>query len=129
LTPSSTNQLAVTMNRMQNDGWKLVEMVRVRELRERLGIAAYEPSSASNTQMVSADEAARRLKICVGSVHLLIGEQIFPATQLMLSAPWQVPAAALKTEVVKIGVQKNLARRPRNATVYEEERLLKLPGL
>ncbi len=125
----SDRQLAVTMNRMRcktTDG-KSWTMVRVRELRERLGIAVYDPS-ASNTEMISADEAARRLKICVGSVHLLIRERILPATQLMHSAPWQVPASALETKAVKIGVQKIVARRPRNAAVYQEERSLKLPG-
>jgi DNA invertase Pin-like site-specific DNA recombinase len=125
----SDRQLAVTMNRMRcktTDG-KSWTMVRVRELRERLGIAEYDPS-ASNTEMISADEAARRLKICVGSVHLLIRERILPATQLMHSAPWQVPASALETKAVKIGVQKIVARRPRNAAVYQEERSLKLPG-
>lgn len=122
-------QLAVTMNRMRcktTDG-KSWTMVRVRELRERLGIAAFDPA-ASSVKMISADEAARRLKICVGSVHLLIRERTLPATQLMHSAPWQVPAGALETEAVKIGVQKIVARRPRTAAVYQEERSLKLPG-
>jgi DNA invertase Pin-like site-specific DNA recombinase len=122
-------QLAVTMNRMRcksTDG-KSWTSVRVRELRERLGIAPFDPA-ASDVKAISVDETARRLKICVGSVHLLIREGILPAKQLMPSAPWQVPVAALETDTVKIGVRKIVARRPRNFAVLQEEKTLKLPG-
>jgi hypothetical protein len=83
-------ELAVTMNRMRckpSDGnaWTTV---RVRELRERLGIGAFDPT-LPRAETISADAAAIRLGICVGSVHKLIREGILPATQLMLSAPWQ----------------------------------------
>jgi hypothetical protein len=89
-------ELAVTLNRMgckPSDGnaWT---RVRVRELRERLGIAPVDPSEP-RAEVISADAAAIRLGICVGSVHELIREGVLPATQLMPSAPWQIPAAAL----------------------------------
>jgi hypothetical protein len=70
--------------------------VRVREMRERLGIAPYDPA-AQTVETISVDETAQRLKICVGSVHLLIRQGVLPATQLMPSAPWKVPVAALDT--------------------------------
>ncbi len=54
----------------------------------------------------SADAAAIRLGICVGSIHKLIREGVLPATQLMQSAP----VAALETEAVKTGAREN--RRP-----------------
>ena len=123
-------QLAVTMNRMRcktADG-KSWTAVRVRELRERLGIAPFDPA-ASTVEIISVDETARRLKICVGSVHLLIRERILPAKQLMHSAPWQVPAAALETEAVKIGVRKIMARRPNNFAILQDKKTLRLPGL
>ena len=123
-------QLAVTMNRMRcktADG-KSWTAVRVRELRERLGIAPFDPA-ASTVEIISVDETARRLKICVGSVHLLIRERILPAKQLMHSAPWQVPAAALETEAVKIGVRKSMARRPNNFAILQDKKTLRLPGL
>ena len=68
-------ELAVTMNRMRcktPDGatWTTV---RVRELRERLGIAPYDPA-AQTVKTISVDETAQRLGICVGSVHLLSGK-------------------------------------------------------
>lgn len=122
-------QLAITMNRMRcksADG-KSWTTVRVRELRERLGVAAFDPT-ASREESISVDETARRLKICVGSVHLLIRQGILPAKQLMPSAPWQVPVSALQTEAVRIGVRKIIARRPSNFAVLQEEKTLKLPG-
>jgi DNA invertase Pin-like site-specific DNA recombinase len=123
-------ELAVTMNRMRcksSDGqsWTIV---RVRELRERLGIVAFDPA-AVHVETITVDETARRLQICVGSVLRLIREGILPATQLMPSAPWQVPVAALETEAVKIGVRGVVERRPRNVAAYQEEKTLKLPGL
>ncbi|MGB7931305.1 MAG: zinc ribbon domain-containing protein, partial [Gammaproteobacteria bacterium] len=123
-------ELAVTMNRMRcksADG-KSWTTVRVRELRERLGIAPFDPK-ATTVEMISVDETAHRLNICVGSVHLLIREGILPAKQLMPSAPWQVPVLALESEAVKIGVRGIVARRPRNFAVLQDEKTLKLPGL
>ena len=74
------------------------------------------------------DEAASRLKICVGSVKRLIRDGVLPATQLMPAAPWQVPVAALDSEAVKIGVRAVIERRPRNFNVLQENKSLRLPG-
>lgn len=106
--------LAVTMNRMRcktpdGETWTTV---RVRDLRERLGIAEYDPDS-DRTPCISVDAAAKRLNICVGSVYKLIREGVLPATQLMYSAPWEIPVAALDSEEVRIGLQQIAARRPR----------------
>lgn len=122
-------ELAVTMNRMRcrlADGttWTTV---RVRQLRERMGIAPFDPTQLRE-ETISVDETARRLQICVGSVLRLIRGGIIPAKQLMPSAPWQVPVAALDTEPVKIGVRAVIARRPRNAKILQDEKTLKLPG-
>ena len=123
-------QLAVTMNRMRCESidGKAWTAVRARELRERLGIAAFDPNSSKEV-IITADEAARRLKVWIGSIHTLIREGILPGTQLMPSAPWQIPAAALDTDAVRIGVRKIIARRPRNLAKYREDRTLKLPGI
>ena len=95
-------ELAVTMNRMRckADDGKTWTTVRVRELRERLGIAPFNPDNATH-ETISVDETARRLKICVGSVLGLIRSGVPPATQLMPSAPWQVPAEALDSEQIR----------------------------
>src|SRR5437762_13310375 len=84
-------ELAVTMNRMRckpadGNAWTTV---RVRELRERLGIGAFDPGSQSE-ETICVDKAALRLVSCVGSVYKLIREGILPATQLLPSAPWHI---------------------------------------
>ncbi len=122
-------EVAVTMNRMRckpSDG-KAWTTVRVRELRERLGIAPFDPTSP-RAETISADETATRLGICVGSVQKLIRLGILPATQLLPSAPWQIPVAALETEAVKTGVREIIGRRPKYYRRYQEDKTLKLPG-
>ena len=122
-------EVAVTMNRMRckpSDG-KAWTTVRVRELRERLGIAPFDPTS-QRAETISADEAGTRLGICVGSVQKLIRASVLPATQLLPSAPWQIPVAALETEAVKTGVREIIGRRPKYYRRYQEDKTLKLPG-
>jgi len=122
-------ELAVTLNRMRckpPDG-KAWTTVRVRELRERLGVAPFDPSM-SRAETISADAAAIRLGICVGSVHKLIRKGLLPATQLMPSAPWQIPAAALQTEPVRTGVREIVGRRPKFYKRFQEDKTLRLPG-
>jgi excisionase family DNA binding protein len=117
------------MNRMRcksSDG-KSWTVARVRELRERLGITVFDPSSVK-IETITVDEAARRLNICIGSVKRLIREGALPATQLMPSAPWQIPASALDTERVKIRVRAVMERRPNNFTELQDLKTLKLPG-
>jgi hypothetical protein len=75
------------------------------------------------------DHAAKRLEICVGSVHKLIRDKVLPATQLAPSAPWQIPVAALTSEAVRQGVQAIVNRRPRNYRALQDDKALRLPGL
>jgi hypothetical protein len=122
-------ELAVTMNRMRcktPDGltWTTV---RVAELRGRLGVPAFD-ATVERPRTISADAAAHRLSICVSSVHKLIRDGVLAATQLMPSAPWQIPVEALDTEQVRIGLQGIAERRPIKALAAMDERLLRLPG-
>lgn len=122
-------ELAVTLNRMRSkapDG-KTWTITRVRDLRERLRIAAFDPAAVTE-ETISVDETAARLKICVGSVKRLIRDGVLPAKQLMAAAPWQVPVAALGSEAVQIGVRAIIQRRPRNFDVLQENKSLRLPG-
>ena len=108
-------ELAVTMNRMRcrsEDGGTWT-MVRARELRERLGIAAFDPDT-SGPETLSAQQTAHRLGIFITSVHQLIREGTLPARQLMPSAPWQIPTEAPESEAVRIGARDIIARRPGN---------------
>src|SRR5215831_1395438 len=110
------------MNRMRckpADG-KSWTAVRVRELRERLGIAPFDPA-LPRVETVTVDEAAARLGICVRSVHKLIRNRVLPATQLMHSAPWQIPVAALETETVTTGVRYIVGRRPKFYKRFQDD--------
>ena len=68
-------------------------------------------------------------EICVGSVYCIIRERILPATQIMPSAPWQIPVAALDSEMVRIGVRGVVDRRPRNFAILQDTKTLRLPGI
>ena len=122
-------ELAVTMNRMRcrtEDG-ETWTTVRVAQLRERLGVPAFDPD-ADRPKTLTIDATARRLGICVNSVYKLIRSGALPATQLMHSAPWQVPVDALDTDAVRIGLQEIAARRPRAALDSIKKTSLRLPG-
>jgi DNA invertase Pin-like site-specific DNA recombinase len=123
-------ELAVSLNRMRcktNDG-ETWTMVRVREMRERLGIPDYDPSKADG-QLISLMKAAERLGICVGSAKSLVLKGILPATQIMPGSPWLVPVEALTSEAVRIGVQRVIARRPQFYEQYQYDKLIQLPGI
>jgi DNA invertase Pin-like site-specific DNA recombinase len=122
-------ELAVTMNRMRcksqkGESWTTM---RVRELRERLGMAAFDPAAAPETIGVAA--TAQRLKIAVDSVHQLIRQGVLPATQLMPLAPWKIPVAALESGAVRIGIREIISRRPKNMSKLQDDKTLQLPGI
>jgi hypothetical protein len=123
-------ELAVSLNRMRcktNDG-ETWTTVRVREMRERLGIPESDPSKADG-QMISLMKAAERLGICVGSAKSLVLKGILPATQIMPGSPWLVPVEALTSEAVRIGVQRVIDRRPQFYEQYQYDKLIRLPGI
>ena len=94
---------------------------------EALFYPVFDPATVS-VETITVDEAAHRLDICVGSVKRLIHEGTLPATQLMRSAPWQIPVSALDTEAVRIGVRAIKERRPSNFKVLQDLKTLTLPG-
>ena len=123
-------ELAVSLNRMRcktGDG-ETWTTVRVRELRERLGLPKHDPASGSE-RMISLQKAAAALGICVGSAKSLALKGVLPATQLLPGAPWLVPADALASETVQIEVQRMIERRPANYENYQYDKAARLPGL
>lgn len=122
-------ELAVTMNRMRcktEDG-ETWTTVRVAQLRERLGVPAFDPD-ADRPKTLTVDATARRLGVCVNSVYKLIRSGALPAKQIMHSAPWQIPAEALDSEAVQIGLQGIAARKPHLALDSIAKNSLRLPG-
>jgi hypothetical protein len=123
-------ELAVSLNRMrcksgQGETWTTV---RVREMRERLGLPEYDPARAGG-EMVSLAKAAEQLGICVGFAKSLAQKGILPATQIMPGSPWLVPAASLVSEAVQIGVRQVVSRRPKIYEDYQYDKAIRLPGL
>lgn len=123
-------ELAVSLNRMRckTDDGETWTTVRVRDMRERLGIPDYDPSKADG-QVISLMKAAERLGICVGSAKSLVLNGILPARQIMPGSPWLVPVEALTSEAVRIGVQRVIARRPQFYEQYQYDKLIRLPGI
>jgi DNA invertase Pin-like site-specific DNA recombinase len=124
------HEISVTLNRMRcrSENGETWTTVKVRLLRERLGIPDFDPS-VSRPEMLTAEKAAKRLGISIPSVHRLIQRGTLPATQLVPSAPWHIPAAALDTDAVRTGVNEIKARRPKNLTDYQRDETMQLPGL
>jgi hypothetical protein len=124
----SDREIAATMNRMRCTGPAPWTTERVRELRERLGISPFEPGVAQ-AEMISINEASRRLSIAPSSVQQLIREGVLPGVQAMPKAPWRIPATELDSEVVRAGVRGIHDRRPRNFAILQDNKTLRLPGV
>jgi Recombinase zinc beta ribbon domain len=123
-------EIAVTLNRMRcrtsaGENWT---SVGVREVRERLGVAPFEPQGTA-AATVGVQEAARRFGICIPSILRLIREGTLPAEQAMPYAPWKIPAEALASEAVIAGLQRVRERRPKNLLGYQRDAAMRLPGL
>jgi DNA invertase Pin-like site-specific DNA recombinase len=124
-------EIASTLNRARRgDSAKAAAWseLRVRQLRERLSLPAFD-SSRPRQETLTRDQTAVRLGICVGSVNLLIKRGILPAEQVVPFAPWQIPEAALRDRRVQQGVREIVGRRPMNLRQYRENKTLTLPGL
>ena len=102
--------------------------VRVREMRERLGLPEYDPAS-SNGKMISLAKAAAHFGICVGSAKSLVLKGILPATQAIKGAQWLVPIDALTSKAVRIAVQRVIERRRKNYIDYQYDKMIRLPGI
>jgi DNA invertase Pin-like site-specific DNA recombinase len=123
-------ELAVSLNRMlcktsDGESWTTV---RVREMRERLGIPEYDAAKV-DVPMISLTKAAETLGICVGSAKSLAKKGILPATQILPGSQWMVPVEALTSEAVRIGVQGVVDRRPKFYEDYQYDKVVRLPGL
>ena len=123
-------ELAVSLNRMRcrtSDG-ETWTTVRVRDLRERLGIPEHDAAKIDR-QTISLAKAAEHLGVCAGSAKSLVLAGVLPATQIMPGSPWLVPVEALTSEKVRIGVQRVVDRRPKIYEDYQYDKVVRLPGL
>jgi excisionase family DNA binding protein len=125
--PLNANTIATTVG-----GRKAVVLDEVRALVREGMLVPVEGgmfvARRAREEMITVDEAARRLSICVGSIKRLIEEGTLPGSQVMQSAPWRIPVAALETEPVRQGVQRVMKRRPPKSARMKDNETLRLAG-
>ena len=123
-------ELAVSLNRMRcktSDG-ETWTTVRVREMRERLGLPEYDPapSGRRDDQLDEGGRAARHLRR-IGKEPRAQGH--LAGDTGMPGSPWLVPVEALTSEAVRIGVQRVIERRPKIYEDYQYDKVIRLPGI
>ena len=69
-------------------------------------------------------EAGRRFNVSPDMVRRMIAEKILPASQVVATAPWEIPAQALDSELVRQRVRAKASYRaasPRRHAADERE--------
>jgi DNA invertase Pin-like site-specific DNA recombinase len=97
----SDEEIAATLNRLRlrtgaDNTWN---ENRVYSVRHRLQLPIFDPNQR-NPSEVTLKEAAHRLNLSPPSVRRLIKDKLLPAHQVVECAPWQIPVAALESEIV-----------------------------
>lgn len=72
---------------------------RVRTLRSYYDIPCF--TGSSEAEMLTMEQAAKRLGICPQSVRKLIGQKLIDAKQIVPFAPWMIPGDELEKQTVK----------------------------
>ena len=110
------DQIAATLNRLRlrtgaGNAWNTS---RIQSLRAYHALPAFDAHQPRNHQL-TLQQAARRLGISPTSVRRLIRHQLLPAWQVVSCAPWEIPADALDSDVVRRAVDalKQRTSRPR----------------
>lgn len=107
-------QIAATLNllEMRTGAGNTWDKQRVLSLRHYHQLPAFDPQRPRTT--LTLREAAQQLQVCEQSVRQMIVEKTLPATQVVEYAPWEIPAGALNSELVRrtVSAIKN-GRRPR----------------
>ena len=122
----SNEQIAATLNRLglrtgADNTWN---EARVRSAREYQKLPAFDPNHPRQ-DFVTLREAAQRLGVSHTIVRRMIAEKKLPASQVIMCAPWQIPAEALHSETVRTEVEnlKNGVRTPRTWQPAEQQAL------
>jgi DNA invertase Pin-like site-specific DNA recombinase len=123
------DQIAATLNRLRlrtgaGNNWNAE---RVYQLRHRLALPPFD-ASAVPTDVVTLDEAAKRLGVCAAVVRKFITTKLLPGTHAAPAAPWEVPVEALSSEAV-LRAAAAARERGRNVSARAADaRALSLPG-
>ncbi len=119
-------QIAATLNRLglRTGAGNTWNEARVRFAREYHQLPAAAPNQV-RPSFVTLREAAQRLDVSLTIVRRLITEKSLPASQVVMCAPWQIPAEALNSEAVRAAVArvKSGIRAPRTEAPTGQESL------
>jgi DNA invertase Pin-like site-specific DNA recombinase len=101
-------QIAATLNRLglrtgTGNTWNVH---RVYSARHYHRLPAHDPAQRSTDSVLTLEQAAHSLGISDTSVRRLIKQQKLPAHQIVSAAPWEIPADALNSDVVRQAVRR-----------------------
>jgi DNA invertase Pin-like site-specific DNA recombinase len=106
--------IAATLNRLElktgiGNTWT---KDRVYSLRHHHHLSDFDPNHFQRE--LTLEETAQRLQVSPASVRRMVSEKILPARQVVPCAPWEIPADALDSEMVRQAVTriKNRIRIP-----------------
>ena len=113
-------EIAATLNRLSlrtgaGNGWNAQRVYGLRRHHEMLN----EVSKAEN-RTVTLQQAAARLGVSELNVRRMIEQKVLPATQVVPSAPWEIPPDALNSPAVHQAID-SARRRRRPPTPPAEE--------
>ena len=116
-------EIAATLNRLSlrtgaGNGWNAQRVYGLRRHHEMPN----EVSKAEN-RTVTLQQAAARLGVSELNVRRMIEQKVLPATQVVPSAPWEIPPDALTSPSVQQAID-SLRRRRRPPTPSAEESAL-----
>lgn len=108
-------QIAATLNRLGlRTGWNNTwNKQRVRDLRSKLHLPAFDEAQADRT-MLTMEQAAERLNVSSAMIKRLIEGKVLAATQVVPCAPWQISEEAIKSQAVLDAVKPTAGGRGRN---------------
>jgi DNA invertase Pin-like site-specific DNA recombinase len=108
-------QIAATLNRLGlRTGWNNTwNMQRVRDLRSKLHLPAFDQANAARNTL-TMEQAAERLNTSSAMIKRLIEAKVLAATQIVPCAPWQISEEAIKSQAVIDALKTIAGRRNRN---------------
>jgi excisionase family DNA binding protein len=126
----SDRDIALTLNRLRlrtgtRQTWT---QSRVRSVRHRMKLPAYDPNQAERTSL-SLDQAAAYLGVSTTTVRRLIHEKVIPAIQVVPGAPWQLRRDTLDAPQVRKALDAPRRRFARSRTTTPNDRTPMIPGL
>lgn len=123
-------QIAATLNRLRlrTGTGKNWSEGRVKSYRAYRSLPAFDPESA-DPDVLTLEQAARRLDVSSTVVRRLIADGTLQATQAIKCAPWEIPAAGLASDEVQSEISQIRGRSARPRTPDGGDKNLTIPGV